>query len=177
MNILTELPLIFLPLLIANRMQASGRSKALFAGPFVSRALLIPPIIASIIFANYPSTIVKDETFGTWKLVLCDQVVQNLGIITACVSYLRPFVQNIESCIAIAEDSRRSDASRAERGDEPTESTLTAGTMPGSFVVSDEMKGHGDTAKGTSSGIQGNLVPTTKELTTATVMMKSEGGA
>ena len=38
---------------------------------------------------------------------MCNQLVQNLGIITACVPYIKPFLESLESGMIRTDDLRR----------------------------------------------------------------------
>ena len=49
----------------------------------------------------------EDFTYRVWPAVLCNQLVQNLGIITACVPYIKPFLESLESGMIRTDDLRR----------------------------------------------------------------------
>ena len=53
-----------------------------------------------------------DPTYGLWPVVICTQAQKSLGIITACVPYLKPFFAGLSSGILRNDDIRR----RAGRG-------------------------------------------------------------
>ena len=44
-----------------------------------------------------------------WRVVICTQVVQCLSIISACIPYLKPFLESLESGLMRADDLRRRD--------------------------------------------------------------------
>ena len=45
--------------------------------------------------------------YGLWPVVICTQAQQSLGIITACVPYLKPFFAGLSSGILRNDDIRR----------------------------------------------------------------------
>lgn len=48
-----------------------------------------------------------DSTFDLWLPTLAVQVIQNLSIITACIPYLKPFLESLETGMLGSEDHRR----------------------------------------------------------------------
>ena len=48
-----------------------------------------------------------DVTYSLWPAILCNQLVQNIGIITACVPYIKVFFQSLESGMIRTDDLRR----------------------------------------------------------------------
>ena len=103
-------------------------------------------------------------------------MIQNLGIITACVPYLKPFIQGLEAAVAVTNDLRRGGVSDAEHGREISEPGSGSGNKLWRFTSTGSGKGGNDAGKESSSG-HGVTSPITKELTTVTVMMKSRGWA
>ena len=51
-----------------------------------------------------------DPAFSLWLVIICTQVEQSLGIITACIPYLKPFLPRISSGMLGNEDIRRRNA-------------------------------------------------------------------
>jgi hypothetical protein len=49
----------------------------------------------------------SDVTFFYWPVALAMVVAQSLGIITACIPYLKPFIQSLESGMIRSDDIRR----------------------------------------------------------------------
>jgi hypothetical protein len=49
----------------------------------------------------------SDPTFTMWQAVVATQIVQCLSIVTACVPYLKPFLDSLESGQMRADDLRR----------------------------------------------------------------------
>ena len=47
------------------------------------------------------------EPFLTWEVVLSTEIVQCLGVIAACVPYLKPFLESLESGMIGNDDLRR----------------------------------------------------------------------
>ena len=69
-----------------------------------------PRVIASALAQlNYLKSAydTADVTYSLWPVVLCNQIVQNIGIITACVPYTKPFLESLESGMIRTDDLRR----------------------------------------------------------------------
>ena len=49
----------------------------------------------------------EDSTFDRWPALLCAQISQCLGIVSACIVYLRPFLGSLESGFLRVDDERR----------------------------------------------------------------------
>ena len=49
----------------------------------------------------------QDATFDLWLPTLAVQVIQNLSIITACIPYLKPFLESLETGMLGSDDHRR----------------------------------------------------------------------
>ena len=49
----------------------------------------------------------NDQSFDVWKSTICIQLIQALGITTACVPYLKPFLESFESGLFSSDDLRR----------------------------------------------------------------------
>lgn len=59
----------------------------------------------------------RDSTLTNWTIVLCAQAIQNLSIITACVPYLKPFLESLESGMIRSDNVRRhGDTTTSESG-------------------------------------------------------------
>ena len=155
-------------------MQASTKGRAFIAGPFAARTLLIAPIIASLVFLNRSAS-TQDQTFDPWPVVVCNQVVQNLGIITACVPYLKPFMQNLEPCIATIDDVPPRGVGDIEQGRKSNEAAPGAGLALWGFFSKKDGKGSRDEVNDTSGGNKGPFSPAATELMTVTVLTKENG--
>ena len=53
------------------------------------------------------SSLLKDPTYDLWPAVVSTQIVQALSITTACLMYLRPFLESLESGLIRSDDLRR----------------------------------------------------------------------
>ena len=49
----------------------------------------------------------SDATFDCWPFVVTAEVIQCLAILTACIPYLKPFMESMESGLIRADDLRR----------------------------------------------------------------------
>lgn len=105
-NILTDCALIAVMILIASRIQTSSSKKILVMGVFGSRIFVVPAVACQIYFSN-KSLNSTDPTFAMWQAVVVAEIVQCLSIVTACVPYLKPFLDSLESGQLRADDLRR----------------------------------------------------------------------
>ncbi|KAM3528587.1 hypothetical protein MY4038_005822 [Beauveria bassiana] len=99
LNILTDLATIVAMMELVWNIQAQKSMKSLVIFIFGSRVLIIPAAICHIIFLKRAVTDFKStgDTFAFWPPVIIRQVVQCLSITTACIPYLKPFLDNLES--------------------------------------------------------------------------------
>ncbi|MCJ1365418.1 hypothetical protein MMC16_004539 [Acarospora aff. strigata] len=107
LNILTDLPLIILPLVIIWSINIEVRRKLVILACFAPRMSVLAAILAQLIYLNRTSTSTPDPTYTTLPLVLTTQLVQNLSVITACIVYLKPFFESLESGMIRSDDLRR----------------------------------------------------------------------
>ncbi|KGQ08132.1 hypothetical protein BBAD15_g6512 [Beauveria bassiana D1-5] len=99
LNILTDLATIVAMMELVWNIQAQKSMKSLVIFIFGSRVLIIPAAICHIIYLKRAVTDFKStgDTFAFWPPVIIRQVVQCLSIATACIPYLKPFLDNLES--------------------------------------------------------------------------------
>jgi hypothetical protein len=69
--------------------------------------LSVVPAVACQIYYSNKSLNSTDPTFAMWQAVVAMQIVQCLSIVTACVPYLKPFLDSLESGQMRADDLRR----------------------------------------------------------------------
>lgn len=55
----------------------------------------------------------SDLIFHLWPVAVCNLIVENLSITTACIPYLKPFIQSLESGMLRTDDLRRRGLSTA----------------------------------------------------------------
>ena len=70
------------------------------------KSSVVPAIACQIYFSNQ-SLNSTDPTFTMWQAVIATQIVQCLSIVTACVPYLKPFLDSLESGQLRADNLRR----------------------------------------------------------------------
>ncbi|KAK3172404.1 hypothetical protein OEA41_005725 [Lepraria neglecta] len=106
LNIITDAALTVLPLAIIWKLQMDKRRKFSIACCFGTRTLVIASAIAQLAYLHRASG-TADFTYRLWPVVLCNQLVQNIGIVTACVPYIKPFLESLESGMIRTDDLRR----------------------------------------------------------------------
>jgi len=108
---------------IAFYIQTPWRKKLTIVGVFGIRVFVVAAVACQLFYSNQP---VSDPAFDLWPASISTQVVQCLSITTACIPYLKPFLDSLESGLMRADDLRR-------RG----------GTSAGSYNISDVPKSSG----------------------------------
>ena len=123
-------------------------------------ARVIAAAIAQIAYLNRSSTAL-DPTFESWPAVLCAQIVQNLGIITACIPYLKPFLESLESGLIRSDDLRQ--RTEGSHGEHSAKSSRAKGRQRssslerlalktlGGEVTTTAVRNNGEVEKGTMS--------------------------
>ncbi|CAG8979943.1 hypothetical protein HYALB_00013367 [Hymenoscyphus albidus] len=104
-SIAIDFCLIVLPVTIASQLKMNMRSKLVVIGCFASRGLVIAAIIVQLVIMYH-----QNETGGmsiSWSSVMSTIVALNIGIISACVPYLKPFLQSLNSGMIGNDDIRR----------------------------------------------------------------------
>ncbi|KAJ3496005.1 hypothetical protein NLG97_g2980 [Lecanicillium saksenae] len=99
LNIATDLATISAIVELIWNIQAQRSMKSLVGFIFGSRILIIPAAVCHIVYIQRAATAFKttNDTFEFWPPVIIKQVVQCLSIATACIPYLKPFLDSLES--------------------------------------------------------------------------------
>ncbi|KAL8793917.1 MAG: hypothetical protein Q9195_003536 [Heterodermia aff. obscurata] len=106
LNIISDLGLVCLPVLIIWTLQISVAKKSTIVGCFVPRLSVVAVSIVHLKWLKIVSG-GHDPTFDLWLPMLAVQVIQNLSIITACIPYLKPFLESLETGMLGSDDHRR----------------------------------------------------------------------
>ncbi|KAK2603224.1 hypothetical protein N8I77_009697 [Diaporthe amygdali] len=104
LNIITELGFVFLYVWIIGNLQISVLKRTTVLLVFLTRLLVIGAAAAqlAVFLKAYPS---PDITNSLWLPTVCNQIVVFLSILTACLPYLRPFMESLESdVVRVPED-------------------------------------------------------------------------
>lgn len=67
---------------------------------------VVTAIAVQIVYLNRESGS-QDPSLNFWPTAICTQAVLNLSIITACIPYLKPFFESLESGMIRSDDLRR----------------------------------------------------------------------
>ncbi|KAL9129042.1 MAG: hypothetical protein Q9217_002412 [Psora testacea] len=73
------------------------RRKVLILLCFAARISVIAATIAQLYKLRHHVLGSTDLTFDLWQVVLCTEIVQALSIITACIPYLKPFLEALDT--------------------------------------------------------------------------------
>ncbi|KAL8685423.1 MAG: hypothetical protein Q9218_007773 [Villophora microphyllina] len=103
-SLLLDIALVILPWIIVRRVQISTHRKTVIACCFGTRLILVAAVGAQLAYFNSATRL---HEFDLWSSVVCVQFVQSLSIITACVPYLKPFFDSLESGMIRSDDVRR----------------------------------------------------------------------
>lgn len=105
-NIITDLMLILLPLSIVWVLQARKARKAIIFGCFAVRILVVPTAVIRIVYLTKVSN-TGDFTLRAWPAALCALIEESLSVIAACIPYLKPFLDSLESGMMNNDQLRR----------------------------------------------------------------------
>ncbi|KAL8709201.1 MAG: hypothetical protein Q9220_006081 [cf. Caloplaca sp. 1 TL-2023] len=97
LNILTDLGLIALPWIILLGLQVQVKRKAVIIACFSARILCVIVTIVQIYYLFSRTVGTHDLPFDLWLVALMGEVVIALSIITACIPYLKPFMEALET--------------------------------------------------------------------------------
>ncbi|CAD6583794.1 MAG: hypothetical protein ASARMPRED_001505 [Alectoria sarmentosa] len=122
-NGLTDITLVILPSMIVLRLKVAARKKAILLVFFMARLTYlhltflpntVTKPVTSVIAAIIPqityldrTSHTPDPTHSTWPVIICTQIIQCLSIVTACVVYLKPFLDSIQTGFIQVDDLRR----------------------------------------------------------------------
>ncbi|KAK0625003.1 hypothetical protein B0T17DRAFT_531643 [Bombardia bombarda] len=107
MNILTDAALVVIPSIIVLPVQMSWGKRFTILGGFWTRLLAIGASIVQIVFIRQLFTTDEDFLYGVYREVISMELVQTVGIMTACVPFLKPFLMSLESGFLRADDVNR----------------------------------------------------------------------
>ncbi|KAK7914454.1 hypothetical protein PG985_012157 [Apiospora marii] len=105
LNIVTEVGYVLVYALVFRRIQVSRRRRFTLQAIFSTRLLalglttnddrvVIPAVVQLLVFrSSYPS---QNLTYDLWLPTVCNQIMACISVVTACVPYLRPFMESIE---------------------------------------------------------------------------------
>ncbi|KAG4034539.1 hypothetical protein MFRU_003g04980 [Monilinia fructicola] len=104
-NILLDLVLMLLPILVIWNLKLSLNPKLVVISCFVPRICVIIAITAqlAILFDEDQS----GEPFFFWSFIMSTLLAQCLGIVSACILYLKPFLKSLNSGMMRNDDLRR----------------------------------------------------------------------
>ncbi|KAF2029803.1 hypothetical protein EK21DRAFT_112479 [Setomelanomma holmii] len=88
-NIVVEVLLVTIPLVVWN-VRLSARKRISVSLVFLARLSVVAAVSAQLHFFNRSNF--SDITYNGWAGVLCQQIAQNLAIISACLPCLHPFI-------------------------------------------------------------------------------------
>ncbi|KAI1325440.1 hypothetical protein F5Y16DRAFT_264660 [Xylariaceae sp. FL0255] len=98
LNILTDLALISLYILIFRKLQIATIKKVAIIAGFCTR-LIVVALSAAQLAAFYNGGEDQASVESIWLVVVLNQAVISSSAITACVPYLRPFMEGLQSGI------------------------------------------------------------------------------
>lgn len=91
-NIVVEIILVVIPLVVWNvRLSASRRVSVSLV--FLARLSVVAAVSAQLYFWNRLPLF--DFSYNSWPAVLCQQIAQNLAVISACLPCLHPFIVKV----------------------------------------------------------------------------------
>ncbi|KAF4629830.1 hypothetical protein G7Y89_g8316 [Cudoniella acicularis] len=108
-NVITDVLLILWPSWIVWNLHAALSRRVLIISLFSTRFLVIACTATQLVFTNsdLASDVGSDPSFNLWKVIVCVQILLATSIMTACIPYLLPFLESLESGMLGADDLRR----------------------------------------------------------------------
>ncbi|KAI1212025.1 uncharacterized protein F4807DRAFT_417310 [Annulohypoxylon truncatum] len=103
LNIITEVAIIVLYLLVLWNLRTSRARKTMVISIFLTRAFVIAAAIAQLV-VFYKAYSDPNVTRSMWLPVILNQVVICVSILTACLPFLKPFMENLHSGIVRVEN-------------------------------------------------------------------------
>ncbi|KAI1453746.1 hypothetical protein F4805DRAFT_358347 [Annulohypoxylon moriforme] len=105
-NIVIDICLIVLPVTVVWQLQTRFKRKLVVMTCFTTRILTIAAVGWQI-YETQTLADYADATFTYWAFVLAMTLAQNLGVMTASIPYLKPFLDSLESGLIRSDDMRR----------------------------------------------------------------------
>ncbi|KAG9233487.1 hypothetical protein BJ875DRAFT_485081 [Amylocarpus encephaloides] len=115
-NIIIDVVLIALPWAVVWNLQLSMQRKVVVVGCFATRAFTIGAVIFQMVVLNSTKNS-PDASYDQWLVQIAMALAQTLAIVTACVPYLKPFMDGLESGMIRSDDLlRRTEAPGTKGG-------------------------------------------------------------
>ena len=105
MNAFTDLLLILLPIALVANINTSLSRRISVLSVFCVRTLPIGAIVAKLVLSSLETD--GDPFFATWPVAVCTQLIQFLSLLSACILYLRPFLEALTPGFINGDDLRR----------------------------------------------------------------------
>ncbi|KAF2011280.1 hypothetical protein BU24DRAFT_466011 [Aaosphaeria arxii CBS 175.79] len=96
-DILTDVFICIFPIYIVSTLQMGLKFKIVVAGVFVTRIAAIAASSCRLVYISRSHVNVEVDAFAFWASVLNTEVEQGLSVITACVPFLKPFFESLET--------------------------------------------------------------------------------
>ncbi|RDL36097.1 Uncharacterized protein BP5553_06709 [Venustampulla echinocandica] len=151
-NIAIDLLLVLMPLAMVWKLQLAKKRKVMIVSCFGTRVATIAAVVCQMVATN-KSINSPDASFDIWLIQIAMAIAQCLGIVTACVPYLKPFMDALESGMIRSDDLFR-------RGD-------MGGSRTNGYGYSRDRKSplHSSNSKSVlKSSTSSHITPTTHEL-------------
>ncbi|PSN60879.1 hypothetical protein BS50DRAFT_562877 [Corynespora cassiicola Philippines] len=138
-NALTDVSTVTLQLLIVWSVQISYSKKLLLSSLFGTRLIVVAPTVAQL-ETFWHATQAEDFTYVYRIPVILSQTTLALSFVTACIPYLKPFMESLESGVIhipdVGEQLHDEDRSALNLDNWGSSSNSGARTLAGSFTSS-----------------------------------------
>ncbi|KAI9695990.1 MAG: hypothetical protein M1820_008331 [Bogoriella megaspora] len=112
-SILIDLSLIVLPTVVIWHVRTSILKRLSVISFFATRVIVVIASICDIVFWDKFGRS-SDPTLHGWPIIICTQTIQCLSIIAACVLFLKPFLETLESGFIRSDNLRRRGSSSVD---------------------------------------------------------------
>ncbi|KAF2796034.1 hypothetical protein K505DRAFT_359648 [Melanomma pulvis-pyrius CBS 109.77] len=96
-DIVSDTFIAIFPIYIVSTLQMGLRFKMIVAGVFITRISAIVASVCRLVYLTRSRGTVEFSSYDFWTFILNTEIEQGLSIITACIPFLKPFFESLET--------------------------------------------------------------------------------
>jgi len=97
LDVATDVFMVAFPIYIVSTLQMSIKLKVIVAGVFSARAAAIAAAVCRLVYLTRSRATLQYSSFDFWTFILNTEIEQGLAIITACIPFLKPIFESLET--------------------------------------------------------------------------------
>ncbi|KAF2251732.1 hypothetical protein BU26DRAFT_548538 [Trematosphaeria pertusa] len=97
LDIVTDAFIVIFPIYIVSTLQMGLKFKMVVAGVFVTRIAAIAASTSRLVYLSRSRATVLFSPYPFWIFTVCTCIESGLSIITACIPFLKPFFESLET--------------------------------------------------------------------------------